>query len=166
MSQIGNQLKSQTLDTVVSTTFNTVGGRVFPDLSAEKGLLEFIAIVDSWRATHAQAFGAPLPNAGVGFSVSTSSTDSPVDLVAAVDNQVVRINAISTTNAGGGAPVGFEIHLGDTLLISGASTPSSTEAVALNVPIYVSKGQTLTLTATSGTASDLTAKASGVNSCS
>jgi hypothetical protein len=165
MSELGNQLKSQTLNQVVSTTFNTVGGRVFPDLRSNQGLADFIGVVQAWRATHAQAYGNANPNTGIGYSASPTSTDTPIDVVAATDNEVVMINAISTTNAGGAAPVPFQLKLGDTLLLSGAATPSETEAVSLQYPIYISKGQTLTITATSGTASDLTCNASAVKSC-
>ena len=165
MSELGNQLNSQDLDTVLASTFKTVGGRVFPDLRSETGLLDFIAVVNAWRATHAQAYGGVIPDTGTAYSVSTSSTDSPVDLVAASNNEVVVVNAISVTNAGGAAPIAYKLELGNTILAIGDAVPSQSTPVALQYAISVSKGQTLTITATSGTASDLTAHASGVKSC-
>jgi hypothetical protein len=165
MSELGNQLNSQDLDTVLASTFKTVGGRVFPDLRSETGLLDFIAVVNAWRSTHAQAYGGVIPDTGTAYSVSTSSTDSPVDLVAASNNEVVVVNAISVTNAGGSAPIAFLVKLGDTVLAAADAVPASSLPVALQFPVSVSKGQTLTVTATSGTATDLTAHASGVKSC-
>jgi len=165
MSELGNQLNSQDLDTVLASTFNTVGGRVFPDLRSETGLLDFIAVVNAWRATHAQAYGAVISDTGTAYSVSPSSTDSPVDLVAAQNNEVIVVNAISVTNAGGAAPITYQLKLGDTILAVGDAVPADSTAVALQYAISVSKGQTLTVTATSGTATDLTAHASGVKSC-
>ena len=165
MSELGNQLNSQNLDTVLASTFNTVGGRVFPDLRSETGLLDFIAVVNAWRATHAQAYGGIIPDTGTAYSVTAGSTDTPVDLVAASNNEVVVVNAISVTNAGGAAPVVFALKLGNTILALGDAAPSQSTPVALQYPISISKGQTLTITATSGTATDLTAHASGVKSC-
>ena len=165
MSELGNQLNSQDLDTVLASTFKTVGGRVFPDLRSETGLLDFIAVVNAWRSTHAQAYGGVIPDTGTAYSVSTSSTDSPVDLVAAANNEVVVVNAISVTNAGGSAPIAFLVKLGDTVLAAADSVPASSLPVALQFPVSVSTGETLTVTATRGTATDWPATASGVKSC-
>jgi len=165
MSELGNQLNSQTLEQVLASTFNTVGGRVYPDLRSETGLLDFIAVVNAWRATHAQAYGGVIPDSGTAYSVSASSTDSPVDLVAPSNNEVVVVNAISVTNAGGAAPIPYQVKLGDTILAAGEALPALSTPVTLQYAVSVSKGQTLTITATSGTATDLTAHASGVKSC-
>ena len=111
MSEVANQLKSQTLDEVISTSFNTVGGRVFPDLNASLDILDLVKIVDSWRATHAQTYGNAIPDTGTSYSVAPSSTDTPVDLVAAANNEVIHINGISLRNSGGAAVVGFDLRL-------------------------------------------------------
>jgi len=161
MSEVANQLKSQTLDEVISTSFNTVGGRVFPDLNASLDILDLVKIVDSWRATHAQTYGNPIPDTGTGYSVSPSSTDSPVDLVAPANNEVIHVNGISFRNSGSG-PVGYQLRLGDVLLEEGAVGPGADAATVGIFQLQLSKGQTLTITATSGTATDLTAFASGV----
>jgi len=165
MSELGNQLNSQTLEQVLASTFNTVGGRVYPDLRSETGLLDFIAVVNAWRATHAQAYGGVIPDSGTAYAVTASSTDSPVDLVAPSNNEVVVVNAISVTNAGGAAPIPYQVKLGDTILAAGEALPALSTPVTLQYAVSVSKGQTLTITATSGTATDLTAHASGVKSC-
>ena len=162
MSEVANQLKSQTLDEVISTSFNTVGGRVFPDLNSSLDILDLVKIVDSWRATHAQTYGNPLPDAGVNYSVSPSSTDTPTDLVAAANNEVIHINGLSTSNSGSGV-VNWQIKVGDVLLSSGATPPGESLPIQdIYSQLVISKGQTLTITATSGTAADLTAFATGV----
>lgn len=162
MSEVANQLKSQTLDEVLSTAFLQVGGRVFPDINASLDILDLVKIVDSWRATHAQTYGNPLPDTGTAYSVSPSSTDTPTDLVAAANNEVIHINGISLRNSGSGL-VGFQLRLGDVLLSTGQVPPGEDLPIQdVYSQLMVSKGQTLTITATSGTATDLTAFASGV----
>ena len=162
MSEVANQLKSQTLDEVISTSFNTVGGRVFPDLGASLDILDLVKIVDSWRATHAQTYGNPIPDTGTSYSVSPNATDSPADLIAAGNNEVIRVNGISLTNGGSGL-IEWQLKLGDVLLSTGATPGGATTPIQdIYSPLNISKGQTLTITATSGTATDLTAFASGV----
>ena len=79
-------------------------------------LLDFITVVNAWRSTHAQAYGGVIPDTGTAYSLTASSTDSAVDLVAASNNEVVVVNAISVTNAGGAAPIAYSIKLGATIL--------------------------------------------------
>jgi len=162
MSEVANQLKSQTLDEVISTSFNTVGGRVFPDLNASLDILDLVKIVDSWRATHVQTYGNPIPDTGTAFSVSPSSTDSPADLIAPANNEVIYVNGVSLSNGGGGA-IEYRLKLDAVLLSTGAVPPGEALAIQdFNQQLILAKGQTLTITATSGTATDLTALASGV----
>ena len=162
MSEVANQLKSQTLDDVIASAFATVGGRVFPDLNASVDILDLVKIVDSWRATHAQTYGNPIPDTGTSYSISPSSTDTPVELVAPANNEVIHINGVSLRNGGAGL-VGYQLRLGDVLLSVGQVPPGEDQAVAdFYQQLILSKGQALTITATSGTATDLTAFASGV----
>ncbi len=162
MSEIANQLKSQTLDEVISTSFNTVGGRVFPDLNASLDIIDLVQIVDSWRATHAQTYGNGIPDTGTAYAVSPSATDSAADLIAPANNEVIHVNGISLSNGGGGA-IEYMLKLDNVLLSTGAVPPGTTIPVQdFNQQLILSKGQTLTITATSGTATDLTAHASGV----
>ncbi len=162
MSEVANQLKSQTLDEVISTSFNTVGGRVFPDLGASLDILDLVKIVDSWRATHAQTYGNPIPDTATAYAVSPSATDSPADLIAPANNEVIHVNGVSLSNGGGGA-IEYMLQLDNVLLSTGAVPPGVSIPVQdFNQQLMIAKGQTLTITATSGTATDLTAHASGV----
>lgn len=164
MSELGNQLNSQTLDQVLASTFATVGGRVFPDTRSEQGLSDFIAVVNAWRATHAQTYGNVLPNTGTAYADSLNS--SPATLVEVADNETIKINAISIENSGGD-PAGVKILLGDAIVYSGDIPPAAAggavgSSLILTSPIVMSKGQSLTASLTSGTGSDITVNVSAV----
>ena len=154
MSELGNQFKSQTLDEVIATSFNTVGGRVFPDFNAETGLKDFIAVVKAWQQTHAQTFGAPIPNSAYAISGTGATLGDKETIVAAGDNEVILVQGISCINGGAGA-VGYEIKLGDVLIASGTISAGNAETIDLKFALHISKGQDLTITPTSGTATDL-----------
>ena len=160
-SEVGNQLKSQSLGEVISSAFAQVGGRVFPDTQATQSLLDLMLVVDSWRATHTPAYGGPCSNAGVGYVAVPSSLGDPVDLVAADDNEVIRIQGISLENIDSSA-IDYDIHLGTALLSRGSVAGNQHVPVTDLVPLFISKGQTITITATSGTANRLNAHATGV----
>lgn len=165
MSEIGNQLKSQTLGDVIATSFETVGSRVYPDINASNDILDLIKIVDSWRATHAQTYGQVLPNSGQGLSFD-GTTDT---LLSASDNEVIEITALSLENSGL-ANIGYQLSFGDGLsfeAIFNLGTLSAGEIVAFSDfnNIKVSKGYTLNLTVTSGSATDLIGNIAYVNTC-
>jgi len=164
-NSIGNQLKSQSLDDVLSSAFKQVGGRVFPDLSATKPLLDLVAIVNAYQATHMVAYGNPIPDTGAGYS-TTLSGDGLNTVIAPLNNQCVRLNALSVTNGGGAAPIVVNILLGDTLVVNVTAGPNEIIAVPLtSIPFTLSKGQTLTAIKISGTAADITVNASTVLTC-
>lgn len=169
MSELGNQLNSQTLAEVLAATFNTVGGRVFPDERSQAGLADFIAIVTAWQQTHAQTFGNVLPNTGASNAGDFGSA-SAFELVAAEDNEVIRINGISIDNAGGDPAVVSILIGGNTVLArvdvppsAAGGTVASTQIISS--PIVISKGQNLTASLVSGTGSDITVNVSTVKCC-
>ena len=165
MSEVSNQFNSQTLSDLLTSSVNTVGGRIFPDRGASQDLLALIQVVNAWRSTHAQTYGNALPDSGVGYAVNPSDTGTPVNLIAAADNEVVLVNAVASENGGSGS-ITYQILLGDTIvkehtLASGATTQHPDACKG----IVCSKGQTLTILVTSGTAADLIVNASGVKTC-
>ena len=165
MSEIANQLKSQTLGDVIATSFETVRSRVYPDINASNDILDLIKIVDSWRATHAQTYGQVLPNSGKGLSFD-GTTDT---LLSPSDNEVIEITALSLENSGL-ADIGYQLSFGDGLsfeAIFNLGTLSAGEIVAFSdfKNLKVSKGYTLNLTLTSGTATDLLGNIAYVNTC-
>ena len=169
MSELGNQLNSQTLSEVLASTFTTVGGRVFPDTRSQQGLSDFIAVVTAWQKTHAQTYGNVLPNTGAGNAGDFGSTTA-FELVAAEDNEVIRINGISIDNAGGDPAVVSILIGGNTVLArvdvppaAAGGTVASTQIISS--PIIISKGQNLTASLVSGTGSDITVNVSTVKCC-
>lgn len=165
MTQVGNQFQSQTLSALLSSSINTVGGRVFPDAGASNDLMALNQVVNAWRSTHAQTYGNALPNTGTGYVVNPSDTGTPVDLIAADDNEVVLVNSISAENGGGGS-ITFQLLLGNTLVKQDTIAATALQGYSdASKGLVISKGQTLTVLVTAGTAADLIVNASGVKSC-
>lgn len=81
--------------------------------------------------------------------------------VAPDDNQVMVVEAVSVANAGGGAPIEFELRIGDLPIFGQAIPPSSTvksSEFGAIFPLTLSKGHALKLVVTSGTSSDFSGK--------
>lgn len=167
-NSIANQLKSQSLDDVLSSAFKQVGGRVFPDANSLTPLKDLVAIVDAYRATHLVSYGSVIPDTGHAYMVSPTDVNTPVDVVAPANNEVVKINAISVDNADASA-IEWHLTLGDTRLVGGSLSGATTAAIPpseLNTSgLILSKGQTLRLTATSGQADALTMHVTAVKTC-
>jgi len=167
MSEIPHQLNSQTLGDVLPSAFKQVGAAIFPDSGTVAGLNAFRDIVRSWAATHSPLNGSVVPSTGTVYSVTAASTDVAVDLVAPAAQEVIHINAISIIN-GGGAPATVLIMIGEkTLLESIIANPAGTTTPTGQATknLIITKGQSITVTVTSGTATDITVHASGVKSC-
>lgn len=160
-SEVGNQLKSQSLGTVIPSAFATVGGRVFPDTNASLSMSDLITVVEAYRATHIVANGGVIPNSGEGYSANPQTTDIAETVVAAADNEVIRLNGASIINAGQTA-FNYELRLNDTLLEAGTVDSGAEVPAVLYYPIVVSKGQDLTVTVTSGVAQDCIVNVSAV----
>lgn len=165
MSEVGNQLKSQTLGDVVAQSFTTVGGRVYPDLGSTQDFLDLIKIVDSWRATHVPAYGQPLPNTGAGKTfLGTMDT-----ILSASDNEVLQITALSMENQSGGN-IEYKLAYGDGATFEAIIKSETLAAGAIStlpngINTVISKGYDLVLTVTSGSAGDLIGNVSYVKTC-
>jgi len=163
-SELANQLNSQSLDNVLPEAFKQVGGRVFPDSRSFQPLLDLVAIVDAYRATHLLAYGGVIPNSGTAY-VTTLSGDGLNDVVAPSSTESITINGISVLNTGG-SPIACNLLLGDTLLASVTVGPA--ESIAMSqvmtsgLPLTLSKGQTLAAIKVSGTSTDITINVSAV----
>jgi len=155
MSDIRNQLKSQSLDQVLPNAFKQVGGVVFPDASATINLNDLFQIVNSYRAVHAPSYGQSIPNTGL-----TAEGIEDGGGLEPSDNEAFKILAIQASN-GGGAPVEFTLTIGDVLITAGAIPPAGSvganELPAI-FPITIVKGNPIKFTVTSGTSSDFSAK--------
>jgi len=167
MSEIANQLNSQSLGEVLPSAFKQVGAAIFPDRGTVVGLNAFRDIVHSWVATHSPLNGSVVPSTGTEYEVTAAVVDTPVDLVAPTAQEVVHINGVCIIN-GGGAPATVVLRLGDKTVIETviANPASTTIPTSIFLPqLILCAGQSLTITVTSGTATDITAIASGVKSC-
>jgi len=162
-TEIRQQLRNQNLEELLTSTINTVGKRIFPDDLAVLDLEALNQIVESWRVTHVSTYGNVLPNTGVLVeSIADGGGIEPSN------NQVIDITAISVANAGAGAPVEFELRIGDLPIFGGAIPPSSTtksSEFGAIFPITLSKGLALKLVVTSGTSSDFSGKIAYVSRC-
>jgi len=167
MSELSNQLNSQTLGDVLPSAFKQVGAAVFPDSGTVGGLNAFRDIVHSWVATHSPLNGSVVPSTGTEFEVTAAVVDTAVDLVAPAAQEVIQINGVCIVN-GGGAPATVVIKVGEKTVIDSviANPASTTVPTGVFLPqLTLCAGQSLTITVTSGTATDITAIASGVKSC-
>ena len=164
-NEIGNQLKSQSLDEVLPSAFKQVGGRVFPDALALTPLLDLIRIVDAYRATHTPSYGNVIQNSGEAYAV-TLAGDGLTGIVDPTSTEVIKINSISVTNGGGAAPIVLNLQVGDSLLANVTCAPLETVSVSQLVAglngLILSKGQSLAAIKVSGTATDMSINVSAV----
>ena len=156
-TEIRQQLRNQSLDDLLVSAIQTVGGRIFPDDLAVIDMDALTQVVNTWQRTHVSTYGQVLPNTGL---IAEGIADGGG--LEAGNNEVIEIVGISMANAGG-APVEAEVKLGDLVLYGGAIPPTGTttssEIGASGMfPLTLSKGLALKFGVTSGTASDFSAK--------
>lgn len=154
-TEIRQQLRNQSLESLLITQTNQVGDRIFPDDLAVLDMEALEQIVSAWRATHTATFGQVLPNTGA----TTAGLESG-DGVSAGDNEVMEIIGISCDNAGG-VPIEVKIQLNNLVLINAVVDPINgltTNDLGSLLPLTLSKGLQLKFVVTSGTSSDFTAQ--------
>jgi hypothetical protein len=153
-TEIRQQLRNQSLETLQVGSINTVGDRIFPDDMAILDMEALQQIVSAWRATHSPNYGQILPNTGaIAEGIADGGGLEPGN------NEVIDVVAISLANAGG-APVEVSVRIGDLPLIALAVAPTGATSSELGAifPLTLSKGLALKFVVTSGTASDFSAK--------
>lgn len=157
MGEIRNQLKSQSLEAVDPDSFNSVGGRVFPDDTSIQDQLDLEQIVKAWSAVHAPTYGNPIGQSSADFTAAGLGGEQEVDVVTAVKSEVYRIQGIAVANGGGAAPVVCKVLIGQcalTMDLTGA--PSTTTPFPLTQPVFVDLNSPLKFAVISGTATDAT----------
>jgi len=97
MSEIRNQLKSQSLSNVEPRSLLQVGGAIFPDDAAVPDMLAFQQIVKAFQSVHSPNYGQPI----AGTNAVAQGTNQGTLLQATNDNQVFRIDSIFLNNSGG-----------------------------------------------------------------
>lgn len=155
MDEIRNQFKSQTLDSLVAGSIQTVGGRVYPDAPATTDLDAFKAVVQSWQGVHVPTYGQPIP----GTNSVTQGMGQGAVLAADTDNEVYRIDSIFLNNAGG-APLTAYMKLAACPI--NASMDGMNNAVLQPMgnalimgPFFMDSQTALTVAVTDGNANDL-----------
>jgi len=153
-TEIRQQLRNQSLNDLLTSSINTVGGRIFPDDLAVIDMDAFNQIIKAWQATHVVTYGNVLPNTG---TILEGIADGGG--VAPGDNEVMEVVAASLANSGA-APIDVEVKLGDLVLNSANIPPGETvKSFDLGIfPITLSKNLALKFGVTSGTPSDFSAK--------
>jgi len=169
-SEIANQLNSQDLDTVLPSSIKTVGGRVFPDARSSDGLADLRDIVNSYRASHAVAYGNVVPSSGVSYSIQPAN-NVETDLIAPGSTEVVHLNALSFNNESSSDLAQIKITIGNAIVTSQLAVPPGenkgwNDLLGYALPKFVlSAGQSLKITITAGESEKTTITASATKSC-
>ena len=156
MDEIRNQFKNQSLATLVASSIQVVGGRVFPDQPAITDLESFKAVVQSWQGVHVPTYGQPIPASGAAEALTGAGV-----LSTATGNVVKRVHAIVLKNTGDSAPIVVGITQAGVSLIAlpdgGVVIPSG--SIVIDGPFFVDVNTPISITVTSGTAGELSTSA-------
>jgi len=159
--QIQNLLKTQSLEAVSPAAFKQVGGVMFPDATANIDMARLVSIVSAFQSVTSPNYGQPIPQTSQVISCVGSET-----LLSNTKNTTSLIQGISVTN-GGGVPITCDILVGSAIVAQLVANPSST-TIGLSIgssPFYVDSANPLTVSVTSGTASELTTTALIIGVC-
>ena len=157
MSEIRNQLKNQSFAAVLPSSFEVVGGRVFPDEPSTDDQLVLAQIVKTWQAAHNPTYGTPIGGSSSTVTAVGAGSEASVTVLEALKSEVYQVQAVSITNAGSGGPVVCSVSIGGVPLIAANVTdPASSGPVALSLPVFVDVNSSLTFKVLSGTATDAT----------
>tara|TARA_R110002072_G_scaffold98096_4_gene215975 strand:+ start:189 stop:692 length:504 start_codon:yes stop_codon:yes gene_type:complete len=155
MGEIRNQLKSQSLEAVNPDSFNSVGGRVFPDAPSLADQIDLAQIVSAWSAVHAPTFGNPIGQSSITAQGAGQGGEAEVTVLSAEKSEVYRVQAVALQNGGGAAPIVAKVLIGDcpiTMDLTGA--PSTSTPFPLTQPVFVDLNSPLKFAVLSGTATD------------
>jgi len=155
VSEIRNQLKSQSLGNVSPSSLLQVGGEIFPDNAAVGNMLDFQQIVQAFQAVHQPSFGSPI----AGSNAVAEGTGSGSLLQASNDNEVYRIDSIFLNNTGG-APITAVVRLGTAPINTRMNSMNNqviqpTENALVMGPFFMDSITSLDVVVTDGTAADL-----------
>jgi hypothetical protein len=149
-SQFNTLVQGLSIAEITPQQILAAGEPIFLDIRTSSDITSINRLIQSYARIHAPTYGQPIPESGL---ISTLVGDG--SLLAPTQNQVRRIYAITVTN-GGGAPVIVNILIGGVTVASSAPAPGATDTVTLPAGFSSSVNLPLTVTITSGTASDAT----------
>jgi len=156
VSEIRNQLKSQSLGAVAPSSLLQVGGQIFPDDSAIGNMLDFQQIVEAFRSVHQPSFGSSIP----GTNAVAQGTGQGAVLSTSNDNEVFRIDSIFLNNSGGAAPITAILKLGDAPInstmdsMNNAVLQPAGNAITMG-PFFMDANTPMTIAVTAGAEADL-----------
>mgnify|MGYP003678600253 CR=1 FL=1 len=155
-SQFNTLVQGQSIASITPQQILAAGEPIFLDIKTSSDINSINTLIQSYARIHAPTYGQPIPESGL---ISTVVGDG--SLLAPTQNQVRRVYAITVVNAGG-APVVVNILIGGVTVASVAPAPGATETVSLPAGFSSSVNLPLTVTVSSGTASDATTSCASI----
>ena len=110
-----------------------------------------------YHAQHAPIYGQHIPVTSE-IVQKTATDDNTQTLLSAAAQEVYDIQAITITHAGG-SPAEVEILVNDFVFLKSAANPSGSTVFTMPYKITIDSSLDLNFKVTSGTATDITAKA-------
>lgn len=150
-SQFNNLIQSKSIASITPQQILAAGQPVFFDILTSPDITAINKLIQGYSRIHAPTYGQPIPLSG-----SISSTVGAGEVLEPTANEIRKIFAGSVTNAGGGAPVVGSLALGGMEIASFVANPSSTSSISLQAGLFASFNLPVTVSVSSGDASDLT----------
>jgi len=150
-SQFNELIQSKSIATITPHQILDAGEPVFFDVMTSADIASINRLIQSYSRIHAPTYGQPIPLSGL-----ISSTVGAGEVLEPAANEIRKIFAGSVTNAGGGAPVVGSLALGGMEIATFVANPSSTTTVSLQAGLFASFNLPVTVSVSSGDASDLT----------
>jgi len=120
-------------------------------------LTDLAKYLEVYHAQHAPTYGVHIPVTS-SIAQKTASDDNTQTLLSATGQEVYTIQGITITHAGG-SPAEVEILVNDFVMLKSAANPSSDTVFTLPYTFSIDSSLDLNFKVTSGTATDITAKA-------
>jgi len=118
---------------------------------------DLVKYLQVYQAQHAPIMGQAIPVTSE-IKSKTATDDNLQTLVSASNQEIYNIQGITVTHAGG-SPAEVEILVNDFVLLKSAANPSGDTVFTLPYTITIDSNLDLNFKVTSGTATDITAKA-------
>lgn len=158
LGDIRDQLQTLTGADLLASQLSDAGGKVFVSTNAKRSQEDLHQVVRFWQAIHVPTFGTPIPSS----SILVSANDSTATMLQPSANQTAYVSNIQIENQGTDL-VTVSISVGGVLAYS-AAVPSSENIPVIcggegkMFPFYLVGDQSMTITATGGSAGDIAYK--------
>ena len=136
MTRIQEQLRNQSLDSILTSAFKQVGGVVYPDAASNSNLKALRSIVDAWRSVHAPTYASVIPSTATKVTHDPTIVGAFETVYAPTANQVVQVQAFEIVNSSV-APVQYQVGVNDVACYIGTVDPTATGIVPINqLPLF------------------------------